>query len=135
MNFLLTITFALLLQSQLQVSDKQTPVAIQRISSSVTIDGIPDENAWKNVKPFPLVMYQPVYGGDMSNPTIIKVAYDDKYLYVAGELYDSEPEGIVATNPNTHISIASFDQTSELYPADDRSVKISSITPSSPYIS
>lgn len=96
MNLLLTLTFALLLQSPLQITDKNTPINIQRITSEVTLDGIPDEEAWQDIQPFPMTVYQPVYGGEMSNRTVIKVAYDDKYLYVAGELYDSNPDGIVA---------------------------------------
>src|SRR6056297_3866466 len=96
MNFLLTLTLALLLQSPIQTTDKKTPINIQRISSEVTLDGVPDEPAWQQIQPFPMTVYQPVYGGEMSNKTVIKVAYDDEYLYVAGELYDSNPNGIVA---------------------------------------
>jgi len=96
MNFLLTLTLALLLQSPIQTTDKKTPINIQRISSEVTLDGVPDESAWQQIQPFPMTVYQPVYGGEMSNKTVIKVAYDDEYLYVAGELYDSNPNGIVA---------------------------------------
>ena len=96
MLLLLTVFIALLLQSPLQQTNKQTPLNIQRISSAVTIDGIADEPAWEEIKPFPMVVYQPVYRGEQSNETIIKVAYDDQYLYVSGELYDSEPGGIVA---------------------------------------
>lgn len=96
MNLLLTVLFALLLQNPLQSTDKKSPIDIQRLSSDVTLDGIPDEPAWQEISSFPLIVYQPVYGGEMSNETVIKVAYDDKYLYVAGELYDSNPDGIVA---------------------------------------
>ena len=96
MNLLLTLTLALLLQSPIQTTDKKTPINIQRISSEVTLDGVPDEPAWQQIQPFPMTVYQPVYGGEMSNKTVIKVAYDDEYLYVAGELYDSNPNGIVA---------------------------------------
>jgi hypothetical protein len=96
MNLLLTLAFALLLQSPIQTSDKQTPIEIQRIPSEVTLDGMPDEPAWQEIQPFPMTVYQPVYGGEMSNRTVIKVAYDDEYLYVAGELFDTNPDGIVA---------------------------------------
>lgn len=96
MNLLLTIIFAFLLQNPSQASDKQTPINIQKITSEVTLDGIPDEEAWQEIRPFPMTVYQPVYRGEQSNRTVIKVAYDDKYLYVAGELYDYDPEKIVA---------------------------------------
>jgi len=86
----------MLLQTTEQVHDKKTPMDIQRIESHITIDGIPNEPAWEEIRPFPMTVYQPVYGGEMSNPTVIKVAYDDEYLYVSGQLYDSEPDRIVA---------------------------------------
>jgi hypothetical protein len=96
MNIILAFTFAFLFQVTPQTVDKKSPINIQRLSSPVTIDGIPDEPAWQEITPFPMKVYQPVYGGEMSNRTVIKVTYDDKYLYIAGELYDSEPENIVA---------------------------------------
>lgn len=44
MNLLLTITCALLLQNPPQNADKKL-INIQRISSPVTVDGVPDETA------------------------------------------------------------------------------------------
>ncbi|MDZ7772453.1 MAG: carbohydrate binding family 9 domain-containing protein [Balneolaceae bacterium] len=39
-------------------------------------------------------MFEPVYRGEMSDKTLIRVAYDNHNLYVAGELYTSNPSDI-----------------------------------------
>lgn len=72
----------------------QEPMALTRITSPVRVDGVPDEPGWSAVPPLPVVMYQPVHRGKMTERTVIRVGYDDHYLYVAGELYDSVPSGI-----------------------------------------
>ncbi|TVR31356.1 MAG: hypothetical protein EA390_06600 [Balneolaceae bacterium] len=69
---------------------------LPRLSSPITLDGMPDEKAWQEIPPLPLTMYQPVHMGQMSERSVIRVAYDDEYIYVSGELYDSEPDKIVA---------------------------------------
>lgn len=69
---------------------------LQRITSPITLDGFPDEVAWQQIEPLPLTMYQPVYRGEMTEYSEIKVAYDDEYFYVSGKLYDKEPDKIIA---------------------------------------
>ncbi len=91
------ISLALLLsQSKIELRSTDSVFKLQRITSPITLDGFPDEPAWHNVSPLPLTMYQPVHHGEMTERTEIKVAYDDEYIYVAGKLYDSEPDKIVA---------------------------------------
>jgi len=72
----------------------QEPMRLPRIEGPIEIDGVPDEAAWQRIDPLPLVMHTPTYGGQPSERTEIRVAYDDEYLYVAGHLYDSDPDGV-----------------------------------------
>ncbi|MFQ5550508.1 MAG: DUF5916 domain-containing protein, partial [Gemmatimonadales bacterium] len=65
-----------------------------RISGPVGLDGVPDEAAWDGVPTLPLTMYEPVFMGEATERTEVQIGYDDNYLYVAGRLYDSHPEGI-----------------------------------------
>ncbi len=65
----------------------QPPIKLHRLAGPIQLDGLVDEPAWQAVDPFPLVMYQPTYKGAMTERTEIRVAYDDDYLYVSGELY------------------------------------------------
>ena len=41
-------------------------------------------------------MQEPIEGGKPSENTIIKIFYDENYLYIGAVLYDSNPEGIKA---------------------------------------
>ncbi len=76
----------------------QETVSIERLSGPIELDGVPDEDAWNEIETLPLVMYQPVYGGEMSEETHIRVAYDEDYIYVAGTLLDSEPDAVRANS-------------------------------------
>jgi len=76
----------------------QTPLDIPRIDGSITLDGRSTEPAWQDVEPLPLTMYQPTYEGGIRERTEIRIAYDDEFLYVAGRLYDANPDGIRANS-------------------------------------
>jgi len=69
----------------------QPPIKLHRLARPIHLDGLVDDPAWQEVDPFPLIMYQPTYKGAMTEPTKIRVAYDDDYLYVAGHLYHINP--------------------------------------------
>jgi hypothetical protein len=92
---LFILTFAALIGT-VATADTDPVFELPRISSPITLDGFPDEGAWQEIDPLPLTMYQPVHRGSMSEHTEIRVAYDDEFIYVAGHLYDSEPDKIVA---------------------------------------
>ncbi len=70
------------------------PVPLTRISESIRLDGVLDEPIWDTIEPLPFIMWSPVYGGDMTERTEVRLAYDDAYLYVGGRMYDGDPEGI-----------------------------------------
>jgi hypothetical protein len=82
---------------------------IQRIRSSINFDGIPDEAVWDSIEPFPLVTYLPVSGRAPSEKSLIKMAYDHQYLYVAGLLYVSSPDYIQAIGKKRDMFGASTD--------------------------
>lgn len=75
---------------------KDSVFEIPYINSPILLDGITTDEAWQQIDPLPMVMFQPVYKGEMTEKTEIKVAYDEKYIYILGNLYDSEPDKIVA---------------------------------------
>ena len=88
--------FILFLLLPLTVYSNEDRYTLTRLSSPIVLDGYIDEVAWQAIDPLPLTMYQPVYRGEMTQHTEIRVAYDDKYFYVSGKLYDTEPDKIVA---------------------------------------
>ena len=71
---------------------------LQQISSEISIDGILDEAAWDAIEPLPLTTYEPVFGDPMTERTEIRVGYDERFLYVSGKLYDSDPAAIRANS-------------------------------------
>ena len=57
---------------------------------------MPDEAVWKQIDPFPMVSHIPVSGNPPSEKSVIRMAYDEKYVYVGALLYVSDPELIHA---------------------------------------
>lgn len=64
-----------------------------RLTGPVRIDGIGDESAWSDIMPLEMTMYQPVFQGEMSERTVLRIGYDDDFLYVMASMYDSHPDG------------------------------------------
>lgn len=81
-----------------QKDNEKITYTIQRLKGPITLDGLSDEQAWKDVTPFPMVMHMPTFGNEPSERTEVLMAHDDDYLYIAGRMYDSEPDKIQATS-------------------------------------
>jgi hypothetical protein len=63
----------------------------------VRLDGNLDEDVWALAQPITDFRQQePVEGAVPSEPTEIRVLYDDDALYIGAMLYDSDPDGILA---------------------------------------
>ncbi len=68
-----------------------------RISEEVTIDGLLNENVWKeNTGISSFKQRDPVEGKNPSQKTIVHIAYDDENLYIAAKLFDTKPDSIIA---------------------------------------
>jgi hypothetical protein len=78
--------------------DRATPLVLPRLGGPITLDGFSDEPAWEAIEPLILTMHLPIFEGAMTERTEIRVAYDNDYLYLAGRMYDSDPEGIQAVD-------------------------------------
>jgi len=73
---------------------QESAIEIHRLSSPIVLDGKPFEEAWNEIPPLPMIMYTPVFKGDMTEKTEIRLAYDDNYIYASGRFYDSQPNKI-----------------------------------------
>jgi Domain of unknown function (DUF5916) len=69
---------------------------IQKMKEEPVMDGLPFEPAWDGITARSLFMLLPVSGGAPTQKSEAKIGYTDKYLYVAGYLYDDEPDKIRA---------------------------------------
>lgn len=68
-----------------------------RCEEPINIDGVLDEEIWQNsycIENF--VQRDPVEGGEPSERTEVRLAYDDEALYVGARLFDSNPDSIEA---------------------------------------
>ena len=72
----------------------QAPLELPRLSGPIVLDGTPNESAWSAIAPLPLTLHLPVFRGEPTQRTEIRVAYDDENLYVAGWFYDTDPNGV-----------------------------------------
>ena len=99
-KFLFTLSIIIFsgsLYSQPQEIVSKSIDAIPINSKEIVLDGKLDEPLWNNItgiKDF--LMQEPIEGGKPTENTIIKVAYDENYLYIGAIFYDSEPDEIKA---------------------------------------
>lgn len=91
---LLSVGLVVSVQGQNRSQASLSPVTLTRLTSPIQLDGLSTEPAWDRVDPVPTTVYQPVYQGNPTEHTEIRLAYDDTYLYAAARLYDTEPAGI-----------------------------------------
>ena len=69
---------------------------IGKIDQSVIFDGKPDEAAWEQLEPFPMITHMPVFGKLPSEKSVIRMGYDEQFVYVSGLLYFSDPSFLQA---------------------------------------
>lgn len=67
----------------------------ERSEKTPRIDGILDDEAWKNVKATDdFKQSNPTYDLPVVNKTSVKIIYDNTAIYIAAQLYDSSPDSI-----------------------------------------
>src|SRR5687767_8439467 len=66
------------------------------LTGAITLDGIPDDDAWKAVEwGGDFIQSQPHEGKAPSQPTGFKILYDEKFLYIAYDCHDLAPDSII----------------------------------------
>ncbi|MEW5919310.1 MAG: DUF5916 domain-containing protein, partial [Gemmatimonadota bacterium] len=69
---------------------RAVPMAIHRLTGPIQLDGVVNEPAWEAVEPIPMFMFSPGFLAPLTERTEVRIGHDDRYLYVAGKLYDSD---------------------------------------------
>ncbi len=69
-------------------------ISAMRTETAPTIDGYIDEAVWADCtgETCDLWQFAPNYGESMSQPTTVKILYDDDFIYFAFFMYDSLPD-------------------------------------------
>jgi hypothetical protein len=79
------------------------------MNSAIVFDGFPDEAAWEQLEPFPMITHMPVFGNPPTEKSVIRLGYDDHYVYVGGLLYVSDPSFIQAVGKKRDMETMSSD--------------------------
>jgi len=92
---LLGLLFSSLLFSQ---QPEEREVRAVRTVESIAVDGKLDEPAWRKAEVIDnLIQREPQEGEPITEPTEIRILYDDEYLYIGVICTDSHPDRIVAS--------------------------------------
>ncbi|MGB3861232.1 MAG: DUF5916 domain-containing protein [Candidatus Aminicenantaceae bacterium] len=92
---LLGLLFSSLLFSQ---QPEEREVRAVRVVGPITVDGKLDEPAWQKAGVIDnLTQREPQEGEPITESTVIRILYDDEYLYFGVVCTDSQPDGIVAS--------------------------------------
>lgn len=94
---------AILLALLCQFAQGQTDSAVfrkkyntNRLNGTITLDGIPSEEAWNAVEwGGDFTQWQPNEGKPPSQQTNFKILYDDKFLYIGYRCHDLSPDSII----------------------------------------
>ncbi len=82
--------------TNLLAQDSIKKINAVRISNPPKIDAVLDDACWNKVLPAKdFTQLRPYNGDKASQPTEVKIVYDDKAIYIAAMLYDSYPDSIM----------------------------------------
>ena len=84
----------LILASSVNTANAQEPLPLTLFTESIQIDGLSNEPGWQRIEPLPMIMYKPIYKGEPTERTEVRIAYDEDYLYCSARCYDTDPSGI-----------------------------------------
>jgi len=107
--WLAPVLFWLLFDADALFSQDNVRIAIPRLKSPITLDGLSDEPAWQGIAPFSFIQFEPNFGKEPTERTEVLAAYDENYLFIAGRLYDREPSRIQANSKQRDSVDASSD--------------------------
>ena len=102
-----------LAQTPITTTEVRPALQAMRIpaGSAVELDGSLDDAVWARATPITQFRQQePVEGGEPSEPTEIRVLYDDEALYIGAMLYDANPEGILAYQRQRNAGLGTDDR-------------------------
>ncbi len=70
---------------------------LERVSVPPEIDGRLDEAIWRELPPMgPMVQSEPLQGAVPTEPTDMRIGFDDHYIYVGVRMYDTDPQKLIA---------------------------------------
>lgn len=71
----------LILALSVNAANAQEPIRLTRLAEPIQIDGLIDEPGWQKIEPLPMTMNRPIYKGEPTERTEIRIDYDQDYFY------------------------------------------------------
>ncbi|MCK5055931.1 MAG: carbohydrate binding family 9 domain-containing protein [Candidatus Aminicenantes bacterium] len=93
-TFLILLFLPLFISASLPDPKETKTIRAIRTTEPIKIDGILNEKTWQQEGYSDFIMSDPHDGEQPTERTEVRVAYDDKALYVAARLFDSQAESI-----------------------------------------
>lgn len=87
----------------------QEGVKIKKLTTPVTFDGMPSEDAWQLLGQFPLTMHKPNFGTQPSEKSEVWIGYDDQFLWVGARLYMSDAAKIFSVSSKRDEELRDYD--------------------------
>lgn len=94
-KFSVVIFISLVFSSSATSQDR---IELTKINLPIVLDGNANEPAWDAVPYYEPVQYEPVFMGAMNEITKFKIAYDENFVYVSGELFTKDPNSITTNS-------------------------------------
>jgi len=106
------ITFLILTTVLVASGQSQKSITAIKIDrSEIILDGRIDEPFWQKIEASGgFLMQEPVEGGEPTERTEIRIAYDENNLYISAICYDSDPDGIKAFQKKRDVSLSTDDR-------------------------
>jgi len=87
----------------------QENVQIQRLSTEINFDGVPDDAAWEALDQFPLTMHRPNFMNQPSEKSDVRIGFDDEFLWVGASLYMEDASKIYSASKKRDEMLFDFD--------------------------
>lgn len=82
---------------RVESAPRPAAVATRIGRDNIEVDGVLDEDAWRDAEPITrFIQSTPNTGYPATEPTDVRIVYDDDRIYIGAELRDSDPDRITA---------------------------------------
>lgn len=92
----LFLVLSLFIALSLHAADSTKVYFIQKITQAPKIDGVLDDDVWKNAETTnTFIQSLPIEGAKPTQHSEVKLLYDNRALYIAAIMYDTHPDSIL----------------------------------------
>jgi len=107
---LIALSSVILIAEPAWGSERPSALSV-RAAQRPVIDGRLDDEVWEQAVPIgPMQQVEPIEGAQPSERTEVRILHDDDFLYFGVRCFDSNPSGIIGTQPQRDANLDSDDR-------------------------